>query len=68
MSWFREEIILLVPPFSLARLVSVGSISDSMDGDGIKQLLVELRAECCVTATLDGNHWLEGFQRLDRAL
>ena len=39
-----------------------------MNCDGIQQLLVKAIAKCRVMLALDGNHRLEGFQRLDRTL
>ncbi len=41
---------------------------DAMDRDGVKQLLVEVHADCQVMLALESNHWLEGFERLDRSL
>ena len=51
-----------------ARLITVGPIGDAMDRDGVKQLPVEVHAEFQVMLSLEGNHWLEGFERLDRSL
>ncbi len=41
-----EELVFLVSPFSLTRFVPVGSISDAMNCDGVKELLIEVPAEC----------------------
>jgi hypothetical protein len=37
-------------------------------GDRIEQVLVEDLAEGRVVFALESNHWLEGFERLDRSL
>jgi hypothetical protein len=39
-----------------------------MDDDGIEQMFVEMLSERRVALSLHGEHRLEGFQRLDRAL
>ena len=39
-----------------------------MCGDGIEELLVQLSPVQSITVTLDGEEWLERFQRLDRTL
>ncbi len=45
MSWLDELIILLGSSFSLARFKPIRSISDTMNGDGIKQVLVKIHPE-----------------------
>src|SRR5580693_8506919 len=67
-SWFHETIVWFGSTFFSARLITVGPIGDAMDRDGVKQLLVEVHAECQVMLALESNHWLEGFERLDRSL
>src|SRR5688500_14426332 len=42
-------------------------IGDAMDGDGVEQLLVEALAKRGIALALDGDHRLEGRQRLDGA-
>ncbi len=67
-SWFHETIVWFGSTFFSARLITVGPIGDAMDRDGVKQLLVEVHADCQVMLALESNHWLEGFERLDRSL
>ncbi len=67
-SWFYETIVWFGSTFFSARLITVGPIGDAMDRDGVKQLLVEVHADCQVMLALESNHWLEGFERLDRSL
>ena len=55
-------------PFSSSRFVTIGSVSDAVDDDGIEQLFVETLPERGVALSLHGDHRLEGFQCLDRAL
>ena len=45
MPWLDELVILLRSSFSLARFNPIGSISDTMDRDGIKQVLVKIHPE-----------------------
>ena len=40
--WLHHSIVFLLPAFSLARFKAIGSIGDSMSGDGIEQLFVEM--------------------------
>ncbi len=65
-SWFHETIVWFGSTFFSARLITVGPIGDAMDRDGVKQLLVEVHADCQVMLALESDHWLEGFERLDR--
>ena len=67
-SWFSEKAIMFGSPFSEPRFKSVWSIGNSVNGDGVKQLLVDLHAVCRVMFALHRDHWLEGFERLDRSL
>ena len=59
---------MLGSAFSQPRFVSIGPIGNTVAGDRIEQLFVELLAECCVVFALERDHWLEGFERLDRSL
>ncbi len=61
-SWFHETIVWFGSTFFSARLITVGPIGDAMDRDGVKQLLVEVHADCQVMLALESNHWLEGFR------
>ena len=45
MSWLDELVILLGSSFSLAGFKPIGSISDTMNRDGIKQVLVKIHPE-----------------------
>lgn len=63
-----EDSISLGMPFSSSRFVTIGSIGDAMDDDGIEQLFEETLPERGVALSLHGDHRLEGFQCLDRAL
>ena len=67
-SWFHETIVRFGSAFSSPRFVSVGSIGDSVDGDRVEQVLVEDLAEGRVVFALESNHWLKGFECLDRSL
>ena len=50
--------------FSEAWFVPIWTVSNAMDGDGVKQLLVEGQAMRWVFFTLDGNHGLKGLECL----
>jgi len=41
-SWLCQQVIIVTPLLLRARFVAIRSVSDPMDGDGIKQLLVQL--------------------------
>jgi hypothetical protein len=56
---------MLGAPLSEAWLESVGTISDPVDSDRIKQMLVQGLAEGRVAFALEGNHWLKGFECLN---
>ena len=62
-----EDSISLGMPFSSSRFVTIRSVSNSVDDDGIKQLFVEALPERGVALSLHGDHRLKGFQCLDRA-
>jgi len=63
-----EKAVVLGSPLSQPRFVPVGSIGDSMAGDGIQELLGESTAEGRVLFALESNHRLEGLQRLHGSL
>ena len=54
--------------FSKPRFEAVGAIGNSMGGDRVKQLLVEVHADGGVVLAQNGNHRLEGFPGLDGSL
>jgi hypothetical protein len=66
-SWHVEVLVLSMGLLSTSWLEAAWSIGDAMDGDGVEQLLVEALAKRSVALALDGDHRLEGRQRLDGA-
>jgi hypothetical protein len=48
--------------------ISVGPIGDSVSGDRVEEGLVDELAEGRVVLTLDRDHGLKGFERLERSL
>src|SRR5256885_1280897 len=67
MPWFPEKAVVLGSTLPQPRFIPVGSIGDSMAGDGIQYLLVEVPAEGGVPFAPESDHRLEGLQRLDRS-
>jgi hypothetical protein len=60
---FSEKAIVFGTAFPQPWFISVGPVGDSMLGDRIEQVLVEAHAKGRVVFALEGNHWLEGFER-----
>ena len=58
---------MLWSAFSKSGFEAVGSISNSVGGDGIKQLLIQIHPNCCIPLALNRNHRLEGFEGLNCA-
>src|SRR5439155_12255954 len=57
-TWLGQPAIVIAPPLFQARFVTIGSVSDSMSGDGVKQAVVQPQAVCCVT----GSPWPSRFR------
>src|ERR1700732_1770286 len=66
--WFHEAVVGFGSAFPSPRFKSVGPIRDSVLRDRIEEVLVEHPAECRVAFTFQGDHWLKGFECLDRSL
>src|ERR1700685_4679426 len=60
-SGFPQEAVMFGTPFSEAWLESVGAVCDSVDGNCIEQVVVQLPAKSLVTLTLECDYGLEGF-------
>ena len=65
---FSEKAIVFGAAFSQPRFIPIRPIGDPVVGDRIEQVLVEDLAERRAAIALESNHWLEGFERLDRSL
>jgi len=61
----HEEEVLLVSAFPQPRFEPIWTVGDTMGCDRFEQLVTELRAEARVLLAPDGNHRLEGFERLN---
>lgn len=66
-SRFVEEVVPAEPPYSFARLESIGAIADSVHGHAPQYFLVELPSKRFVASCSKGNNGLKGFERLDRS-
>ena len=66
-SWFHQEVVPLFSPFHSARFITVGTVSDAMNSNRVKQLLVKAPTKRSVAVPTKGDRRLEGFQRLNRS-
>jgi len=67
-SWLHETIVRFWSTFSSPRLVSVGSVGDTVDGDRIEHVPVEGLAEGRAAFALESNHWPKCLECLDYSL
>jgi photosystem II stability/assembly factor-like uncharacterized protein len=68
-SWFSEEaMVVFGPAFSQARFNSVWSVGNSVNGDGLEPLQINLPEAFRGLFPLHRNSRLEAFERLDRSL
>lgn len=66
MPWLHEAVVRLGPAFPSPRFIPVGSITDPVAGNCVQQVLVEYVVGRWVLPSPQGDHRLEGLQRLDR--
>lgn len=66
--WFDHGDVLLGSSLSLSLswFEAVGPIADTMGGDGVEQMVVDGLTEDGPAMRHQGDHWLKGFERLDR--
>ena len=67
-SWFEHPLDFLVSSFIHTRFDAVWAIGDSVCGDSVEQVVVELLARGLTSVALETDEGLEGFKSLDRAL
>ncbi len=56
-----HPVIVIASQLFHARLVTIGSVGNSMGGDGIEQVLVDSETICRVMSGPKLNQWLKGF-------
>ena len=67
-AWTCQPAVMTAPPLFHARFATIRSVSDSMSGDGIEEVLIRAQALCGVTVGAKLGQRLESFQGLHGSL